>query len=177
MTTDGKLGLDPLLERGKPQLAETSDRRLRERLIGEVGERRPAPQRERLAQLLHSRRGIGAAGLGDEPLEAGDVELGRVDPQHVAGRAGEEPAVAELFAQPGNVALDDLCDRRRRRLPPQLVDQPLRRDDVVGVQQQDGEQRPLLAAAEHERTIVLDHLQRAKKPKFQSAFDARRYHP
>ena len=76
MTTGGELGVDPLLERRQPQLPETGALRLRERLVGEVGERRPAPQRKRLAQLLRCPLGIGAAGLGDEPLEAGDVELG-----------------------------------------------------------------------------------------------------
>ena len=48
----GQIGVDPLLERRQPQLLETGDLGLRERLVGEVGERRPAPKRERLAQLL-----------------------------------------------------------------------------------------------------------------------------
>jgi hypothetical protein len=59
-------------------------------------------------------------------------------------------------------------DRRRRRLPPQLVDQPLRRNDIVGVQQQDREQRTLLAPAEREQAILFGHLQRPKKPKIHS---------
>jgi hypothetical protein len=38
MTTERKLGLDPLLHHRKPQLLEASDLRLRERLVGDVGE-------------------------------------------------------------------------------------------------------------------------------------------
>ena len=53
-------------------------------------------------------------------------------------------AVAELLAQPRDVDLELLRGRRRRRLAPQLVDQPIGRDDLVGVQQQDREQRALL---------------------------------
>ncbi len=44
----------------------------------------------------------------------------------------------------------------------------LARDDVVGVQQQDGEQRALLDPTEHHRAVVLGHLERAKKAKVHS---------
>ena len=57
VATGGEIGVDPLLERRQAQLPETSALRLRKRLIGEVGERRPAPQRKCLAQLLRSRLG------------------------------------------------------------------------------------------------------------------------
>ena len=36
--------VDPLLERGQPQLLEPLDRRAGKRLVREVGERRPAPE-------------------------------------------------------------------------------------------------------------------------------------
>ena len=49
---EGKIGLDPALERGQAQLLEPRDRRLRERLVGEVGKRWPAPEREGLTQRL-----------------------------------------------------------------------------------------------------------------------------
>src|SRR5215207_6558283 len=55
---------------------------------------------------------------------------------------------------------------RRRRLAPQLVDQQLGRDYLVGVQQQHRQQRPLLTPAEREGTVVLGHLQWAEEPEF-----------
>jgi hypothetical protein len=158
----GEVGVDALLERREPQLLQPGDLRLRERLVGQVGERRPAPQAERLAQHPRGRAGIGAAGLGDQRLEARRVELRRVEAEHVARRAGDEPAVAELAAQARDVHLDALGDRRRRRLAPDLVDQPLRRDHVVGVQEQHREQRALLGPAERERATAVGHLQRAE---------------
>ena len=45
-----EIGLDPVLERRQPLLLEPRDLRLRERLVGHVGQRRAAPDRERLPQ-------------------------------------------------------------------------------------------------------------------------------
>ena len=56
MPAEGEIRLDPALERGQAQLLEARDRRLRERLVGEVGERWPAPEREGLTKRL-GRRG------------------------------------------------------------------------------------------------------------------------
>ena len=56
-------------------------------LVGEVGERRPAPQRERRPELRARGGRVLLARLGDEPLEAGQVELRRIDPQQ-RSRAG-----------------------------------------------------------------------------------------
>ena len=49
-----KVGVDSPLDRGEPQLLDSPDRRLRERLVCEVGERRSAPERERLSELVPS---------------------------------------------------------------------------------------------------------------------------
>jgi hypothetical protein len=113
-----EIGLDPLLERRDVQLHQTSDLRLRERLVREVGERRPTPQRQCLAQHPRSRLGIGIARLCDELLEAPEIDLRRFDVEHVARYARPEPAGSELLAEPGDVDLDALGDRRRRRLAP-----------------------------------------------------------
>ena len=40
--------VDPELDRRQPDLLEPGDRRLGEALVGEVGERRAAPQRQRV---------------------------------------------------------------------------------------------------------------------------------
>ena len=46
----GQVGLDGRLRRARPQLVEPADLRSGEWLVGEVGERIPVPQRERLAR-------------------------------------------------------------------------------------------------------------------------------
>ena len=133
----GKIGIDPPLERRQAQLLEPSHVGLGEGLVGQVGERGSAPERERVAQLLRRAERIVRARLRHEPLEAGEVELGRLDVQNVPRCPRGEPSVPERLAQPGHVDLDALGGRRWRRLPPELVDQPLRGDDLVGVQQED----------------------------------------
>jgi hypothetical protein len=157
----GEIGVDPLLERAEAQLLELRRVCLRERLVGEVGQRRPAPQRERLAQLRGRGGGIGAGRLRDQRLKAGQVELGRLDVERVAGRGGHQPAIAELLAHARDVDLDALRHRGRRRVTPDLVHEALGRDDVVGVQQQHRQHGALLAPAERERAVAfVDDLQR-----------------
>ena len=72
--------LEGLLDRGEPQLLQAADLEARERLGGDVVERRSAPQRERLARRP----------LGDEPLEAARVDLAGAEPQLVAVPAGDD---------------------------------------------------------------------------------------
>jgi hypothetical protein len=45
--------------------------------------------------------------------------------------------------------------RRWRSLPPQAVDEAVARDDLVGVQEEDGEQRALLRAPKRKLTTVV----------------------
>ena len=62
----GEIGVDALLERAEAQLLELRGVRLGEGLVGEIGQRRPTPQRERLAQ----RRGRGARDRRRPPARA-----------------------------------------------------------------------------------------------------------
>jgi hypothetical protein len=47
VTAKRQIGLDAVFERGEPELLEPPHLALSERLVGEVCERRPAPERER----------------------------------------------------------------------------------------------------------------------------------
>jgi hypothetical protein len=166
MTARLQVGVHAVLERGEPQALEAGDLRSREVLVREVCERRPAPHRERLAQP--SRRALRGrfARLGNDPLEARPVELVRLDAQQVAGLARDESPLAELFAQARDVDLNAFRRRARRLFRPKLVDQPRHRDDLVRVQEEDRQQRPLLPRPEVQRVPLLDHLQRAEEPEF-----------
>ena len=55
MPAEREVGVDPLLERREAQLLEPLAGRGGERLVGEVGERRPAPEVERLAEQRRRR--------------------------------------------------------------------------------------------------------------------------
>ena len=74
-----EVGVDPLLERLQAQLLEPADLGLDEGLEGEVGERWAAPQGQRLPEQLRPLfRRLGSC-LGDEALEALEVELRGLD--------------------------------------------------------------------------------------------------
>src|SRR5947208_14308751 len=90
-------------------------------------------------------------GVGGEPartgyltLEAHQVEVARMDGQHVARGPGRDRVVADRLAQPG----DQVAERRRggrgSLLVPELVDQAVARDDLVRVQKQKRQEGALL---------------------------------
>ena len=94
MTTKRQLRLDQLLERRDAQIIEPGDLALRERLVGELRQRRAAPQRQRLHErrngALRAAAGQLAAPLGNEPLEAVRVEALGIKLQLVAVLAGHD---------------------------------------------------------------------------------------
>ncbi len=57
MLSEREVGLDALLEGDDPQLLQARDLRRGEILVSEIGQRRPAPERESLTELPggHSR--------------------------------------------------------------------------------------------------------------------------
>ena len=161
-----ELRLDALLDAGEPQLLEPRDRRRRERLVGEVGERRPAPQRERLAQARRRALGRavreGRAGVLREPLEPVQVERLLPGADEVARRARLDRRAEEL-AQVGDLALDLRDGGRRRLAPVEVVGEAVDRDDPVRAQQQDRQHRALTRAAKADgRPGGVDDLERAE---------------
>ena len=167
MPPERELRLHAVLERRQPQLLQPLHSGSRERLVREVGERRPAPQAERLAEQ-RGRRGIVAPArplcLGRQALEAGEVELLVAQPQQVAGRPRlDRVRRAERAPQLRDLPLHLGHRRDRRAARIELVGEPLDRHDAVRVQQQDRERRALPRAAEPDRAVVADDLERAKE--------------
>jgi hypothetical protein len=105
-----EVGLDPLLERGEPCVLEPRSGVSCEGLGLELGERRAAPELERLGKALC--RGLRVAGaqelapLSGEALEAIEVELALFDAQRVARRLRQQPICPERFSQLRDVALE-----------------------------------------------------------------------
>ena len=98
VAAEREIGLDPLLERRQPQILQPPGLDPRERLLGELGQRRPAPQR-RAPRAAGSRAAPGSAPRAsrDEPLEPQQVDRLRLDLEHVARRprhAASPPAAA-----------------------------------------------------------------------------------
>ena len=83
VAAEREVGLDSQLERGQTCSLEALDLRVRGRVVGEIRERLAAPEVERLAQETARPGGLRRFCLGDQPLEAEQVELIRVDPDQV----------------------------------------------------------------------------------------------
>ena len=170
LASDGEHRFEARLERLEPQSLEPRDLRLCERLGCEVGERRPAPERERtserrlgLVERLRAKRG---PTFRHELLELLGVESARRDAQDIARRLRRQrarPAVA-LFEKPpklGDVDLHAVSGRGRRLVAPERVDEPVSRNDPVALEEQQREHAALLDPAERKHAIPRAHLERS----------------
>ena len=127
-------------------------------LVAKVGQRRPSPERQRLHQLA----------LLLQTPEAVEIQLVLAHLQQVTRRPGLYPLLPEQLAQPRDVDLERFLCRLRRVVLPQRVDQPVIRDNVVGIEEQHGEQGALLGTAEIDGLPIRKHLQRAEDPELHS---------
>ena len=131
-----QVAVEQRLPREQAALLEPRRLGLGEGLTREVGERRPAPECERLAR----------AACGEQPLELPQVdELLRLG-EGVAGGSGDEDAVAEDPAELRDEVVERPDRGGGRAAAPELVHQPVDGHGLPGPEEQRGEQRPLLAA-------------------------------
>ena len=163
-----EVGLDPLLERVQPHLVQPQRFGNEQAALGDVRERRAAPQRQRLRER---RRGVlvapGAELLGAarrELLEAVDVATAVRHVQHVGVAARLDRIPAERTPQIRDVPLDDVPRARRSRVAPHLVDQAARRDGAVRADHEHGEHGAAASAAEGDGAVALVRLERPEDP-------------
>ena len=151
MTAQCQVGIDSLLDDDGSQLLEARDLRLRERLVDEVRERRPAPERERLAQGDLGRGCF--AGLERSPpllrqaREAVHIHMLWIELEDVAGRAGGDDR-AERLTELRDVDLDRVRGRLRRIAGPERLDEPVDGDDASRLERKDGEEGARLLPAQ-----------------------------
>jgi len=149
-----EVGLHALFQRGEAQLLEPGDVALGERFVRDVGERRPSPEGEGLAKDCGRMIGVAccqlAAPLGDEPLEALEVELVRPDVEPVPGSLRRDSLLPEPLAQRMHLHLERVSRRLLRLLAPEGVDQVVAGDDLVRAQEQAREQERLPSRAERD---------------------------
>ena len=146
----GQQRLGPRLQRGQALLLQTAGLRAGGGHRVEVGQRRPAPQAQGLIEVARRRGGIARGqrrvAFGGELLEPQRVQFAGRYPQQVAGRPGHQPAGlagrAERLAQLRQADLQAVGGPIGRLAGPQLLDQPVGGDDLVGVRQQHGQDRP-----------------------------------
>ena len=164
MATRDQVGLDRQLSRLQPQILQPPDLGARERLVGYVGQRAAAPQRER-RPCFAVRCPVGMLGRGDQPLEPGRIDAIDHEPQLVAATAREDlpRAPAQQPAQLRHIQLHHLGSRGRGVLAPQSLAEPIGRDGLVDLQRQHRQNRALLWRAEHYLPAVKARLDRPEK--------------
>jgi len=167
-----ELGGCKLLQCGEPELRQSADVLLGELLIHEIGEWRTAPQFKRRTQDGHASIWVAVAepaqAIRDELREATGIDRLRVSLEHVPGRPGADHSVSgqrlDGLPQLRDVNLDRVHGRARRVSRPHQVDQPVGGDDLVGVQDQDGQHGPLLGRPEVGRDPIGQDLKGSQNP-------------
>ena len=171
-----ELRFDSFLDRRAAQLLQPARLRLREGLVGEIGERWAAPQVERGRQPFGGTGRVApgqvGASRGHQILEPVEVDLATLQPELIAGRLGHEQGALlpgrsiglERPPQPRHRHLKRLRRALGRLLPPKLLDQAIARDHLVRVDHQESKQSALLHASQAERAIIDLHLERSEDP-------------
>ena len=150
-------GRRPVLQRRKPQLLQPGRLRGGERRLPHVGERRPAPQSQRLPQqpgrpFVRTGRQRRPAG-GCEPGEPVRVDLVGIDREPVPGRVVLD-VLAQRGPQPGDLGLEGVRHPRRRMRTVEPVGEPPDGNGPARVEQQQGEQGPAPRTAERDRAAT-----------------------
>ena len=164
----GELCLDPAFQRMQSHLVEPERLRHEHAALCNLGERRPAPERERLAKghrrLLRPSVLERFGPAHRQLLEAIHIAGAALDAEHVGIASRLDRVPPESTAQVGDVALHDISRGGRRGLAPDLVDQAAHRDRPIRADHEDGEHRATARAAEGDDTVALAHLQRPENP-------------
>ena len=161
MAAQRQIGLDPGLDRGQRQLVQPRPLTERELGVGELDQRLVATQRERGVQRPRRRRRIAghelAASLGDETLEADDVEIVGRDRERVAGIGRHDLRRTERPPQLRHRRLERVGRIARRRVAPQVGDEAFGAHRLAAVQRQDRNERAQLHPADRHRRPVVGH--------------------
>src|SRR5439155_14553653 len=150
-----KVGVDSLLESVDSQLLEPADLALSEGLEGEIRKGRPPPKREAVPQLHRSLAGLRLPSFGQQALEARGVELLALEPEHVARRRRDNRLSAEQPAKLRDEILERGGCRLRRVLAPQLIDDPISRDDRARVEEEQTEESSLPRTSERDGSVLV----------------------
>ena len=157
--------LDPIPLRLDPELVQAGRLGEQRRLIRQVGQRRPPPERQGILDRVDRDARIDREGLlrvGDERIEPSRVELERFDDEEVAGRPAFQASVAQRLAEVRHVGLEDVARLLGRLLTPDIVDQDVSGDDLVRADQQVRQDRALLRPSEGDRAVPRVDLERSQ---------------
>ena len=158
---DGEAGIGPVHLGGAAQRVEARRLGSREEARRVAVEGRAAPREQGARQLLGraprlpDEQLVGLAELG---LEAPRIDLVRAGREPVGRAAGDDPP-GKQSPEGRDLRLERVLGRGRWVVAPQLVDQPVTRDEPVGLHEQGRQQGARARTTQPERHAVLDHLE------------------
>ena len=157
---------DGFLASGEDELLECGQRGSGERRVGEVAERRAAPQAQRVLEQRSCRLRVPGrqrlpAAL-EQQLEANQVNGLALDVQEVSRRAGRDDG-AEGSAQLGHVSVQGGDRSLRRVLAPDALHEPRHGDDPSALERQHRQHGASSGAPERRSLPVEDHLKRPQQ--------------
>ena len=168
VASQSQVGSGPGFDRHQGQLVQMRPFGIKKARIGELGQRLTAPQAEGLAQRGRRRRQLAVSGqplsLRDQLLEADDVDLAGSGGQGIAGFGGKDRRRAEGTAQLADLCLQGIGGVRRLPVAPQQVDQPVGANRLTPLQRQQGQQGPLLGAADRHQHATIQRFELAEQP-------------
>ena len=171
LPAQGEVGLHGILQGRQPEVFEPADLSLGEGLVGEAGQRRPSPEAEGMAQ---GGGGVARVDLqvGPPPppegLKLGGVQVVGSHLQGVAGAVGpQRPPTGGAPGRQRPAQLGDMHLQRPGAAPgrvtrPDLLQDAVGGHDLVGMDQQEGQQRPLLGRSRVDGASCRQHLQRSE---------------
>jgi hypothetical protein len=147
---------------------------LREGLVRELVKRWSSP----LVQTSRQQpRGFGGISLGHSPsplldllLEDLEIELVGLNPKEIPRRTSHEDITSSISSRSKRLAhlrdvhLEGMPGRSESTFSPQRIDQAIGGYHLIGMQEEDGEESPLLRSSKGECLPLLPHLERAEDP-------------
>jgi len=169
--TESEAGVHQVLQRRDTLLLQPPGERQSERLVGVVGQRGPTPEGQRVGEPGSSggRRGSGP-GLGHDRCEPLGVDRVGVDPQLVSRRGGGDQVPAPRFGllqrppELRDLGVESTARLGRGVAVPQVLDQPVGRDRLAGMDEQVGQQGTDLRPGNRDsRATVVPHRERPEQ--------------
>ena len=144
--------------REQTKLLEPDTSGSHERHDREAGERLAPPKRESLfkegERAFWIADGKSCATFGDLTLESCCVDLFCLCMEEVPRPAGEDPVLTENLTETMDIDVERCLRPRRRIVWPEAVDRRLAGNGGVRIEQQTGEQEPLLGCAQPDGATV-----------------------
>jgi hypothetical protein len=162
-------GLESALHRHQPQLLQPGGLQRQRLHLGHIGQRPPAPQRQRLPEPPGGNRRLTPAKCvpahPHQPLKPGGVHPVGIDLDRVPAASRHQRSLwIQQRAQPRHIRAQRLGRPRRRGAPPQHLGQILRRHDPARIHQQQRQHRTRLGPAQAKLSAIADRPHRPQNP-------------